>query len=572
MRIVSFVLRNDRLPLLLATMASLAAGFASAGLMGYIGSQFVSQDPIGPLEIFGFPALIAFALASGLIARWILVRLVGRRTLSLQMEMARRLIATPLPTLERIGSARLFAVLTDDSRAVSEAMMRIPDLVISSALIVGCVAYLTWLSPLAVTVLVAVAVPVVLLYRRFHRRILRLLVRFFSLRDDRYRQYEALTGGAKELQLDGGLRRRFVRRNLAGKGEEFRSSQESVIMAHEVANSWSQTAYFIFVFALLVLIRGEIVSGEILGAYALIALYVRTAMMQLTAVIPVWTQANEGLARIDRLGLADDPGHTADDESNGLGPVDDGVVIAGHGLTFAYPEGDGDYNFVLGPIDFELRSGELVFITGGNGSGKTTLMKLLCSLYEPTAGSLTYNGRVITEPADRNDYRNQLSVLFADSYLFEELIGLDDTSREGTIQANRLLEELDLTAKVTVEGGRLSTTNLSTGERRRLALLGAFVTDRPVYAFDEWAANQDPVFKRVFYRTLLPELRRRGKLVVVISHDDGFFDSADRILHLVDGKLVDGRRTDAEPRAAANDQTPVDDSPPDGEPLGSPRS
>jgi putative ATP-binding cassette transporter len=560
MRIVAFVLRNNRAPLVLATLASLASGFASAGLMGYIGGQFTRQDLIGPVEVIGFLALMVFALLAGLAARWILVRLVGRRTLGLQMELARRLVATDLPTVEKTGGARLFAVLTDDARAVSEAMMRIPDLIISSALIFGCFAYLSWLSPVAVSVLFAVAVPVVLLYRRFHGRVLRLLKRFFSLRDERYQQYHALTEGAKELQVDRSLRDRFLNREMTTKGEEFRQSQESVIMAHEVANSWSQTAYFIFVFALLVLIRGEVVDSDILGAYALIALYVRSAMMQLTAVIPIWTQANEALGRIESIGLADDPGvpdqlpadSPAPHPANGaavseasaepaagwsVDPASE-ITIVGHGLTFTYPAGEGDYNFVLGPVDFELRSGELVFITGGNGSGKTTLMKLLCALYEPTGGTLSCNGHPVDGRADRDAYRDLLSVLFADSYLFEELIGLDDTSQAGTDLANQLLDELDLTHKVSVDKGRLSTAKLSTGERRRLALLGAFVSDKPVYAFDEWAANQDPVFKRVFYRTLLPELRRRGKLVVVISHDDGFFDGADRVLHLTDGKLV----------------------------------
>ncbi|MEM9565838.1 MAG: cyclic peptide export ABC transporter [Actinomycetota bacterium] len=551
MRVLAFVLRFDRGLLLLAVVASVAAGAAGAGLMGYIGSQFARQDQIGPLEIVAFVALTIFSLAAGLGARWILVRLVGRRLLRLQMELARRLLGTELPTLEDIGSARLLAVMTDDARSISEAMIRIPDLVISTALIAGCFAYLTWLSPLAVGVLFVIALPVILLYRRFHRRFQRLLGRFFAVRDVRYRQYQALTEGSKELQVDGRLRRRFLDDHLEVKGEEFRETQEQVIMANEVANSWSQTAYFVFVFALLVLIRGDYVSGEILGAYALIALYIRSALTQLTAVIPVWTQADQALARVDTLGLvpADDvepstTGESSTGDGDGDGDDEDQVRIEVEDLSFRY-DGEGDrYDFVLGPVSFELRSGEVVYITGGNGSGKTTLMKVLCALYQPTGGTVRCNGVDVTQPEERDTYREWISVLFADGYLFEELIGLDDSSPEGTDFANQLLAELNLTAKVTVTDGQLSTTRLSTGERRRLALLGAFLKDRPVYAFDEWAANQDPVFKRVFYQTLLPELRRRGKLVLVITHDDAYFDEADRILHLVDGRLVDDHPAD----------------------------
>lgn len=559
MRLLAFALRTNRSHLLLATVASLTAGFASAGLMGYIGSQFTSDELIGPLAIVVFVALIAFSIGAGLTARFILVRLVGRRTHRLQMELANRLVATELPNLERVGSARLFAVLTDDARAVSEAMMRIPDLVISSALILGCTVYLGWLSPLAVSTLVLVAIPIALLYRQFQRRVKVLLARFFALRDVRYQQYQALTEGTKELQTDRSLRRRFLRRNLAVKGDEFRQSHEAVIMAHEVANSWSQAAYFVFVFVLLLLIRGEVISNEILAAYALIALYMRGAMMQLTAVIPIWTQANVALARIDGLDLADPPADTDDlvaiehsedpdtdsadaadaDNAEDLPPVDSETVILAEGLTFGYAGEQDGYDFVLGPLDFELRSGEVVFITGGNGSGKTTLMKVLCALYEPTDGRLSCNGEPIDGPEARDRYRRRLSALFADGFLFEELIGIDDGDPATTETANRFLADLDLTAKVRVEDGRFTTTRLSTGERKRLALLGAYLRDRPVYAFDEWAANQDPVFKRVFYRSLLPELRARGKLVIVISHDDVYFDAADRVLHLADGELVD---------------------------------
>ena len=548
MRVLAFALRADRGLLALAVAASVVAGGAGAALMGYIGSQFASQDRIGPVEIAAFIALTAVSLGAGLGARWILVRLVGRRLLRLQMDLARRLLGTEQPTLEDIGSARLLAVMTDDARSISEALIRIPDLVISLALVVGCFGYLTWLSPVAVGVLVVIALPVIAVYRRFHRRVRRLLGRFFTIRDVRYRHYQALTEGSKELKVDGRLRRRFLDDHLEVKGEEFRTTHESVIMANEVANSWSQTAYFVFVFALLLLIRGDWVSGEILGAYALIALYIRTALTQLTSVIPVWTQAAQALARVDALGLSPDP-EPVEPPHGGPSGVDgddgDGDVhIEVEDLSFRYTTEGDRYDFVLGPVSFELRSGEVVYVTGGNGSGKTTLMKVLCGLYRPTGGTVRCNGVDVTADEQRRRYRDLISVLFADGYLFEELIGLDDATAEGSAFANRLLGELNLDDKVEVVDGRLSTTRLSTGERRRLALLGAFGKDRPIYAFDEWAANQDPVFKRVFYQTLLPELRRRGKLVVVITHDDAYFGEADRILHLVDGRLVDDPVTD----------------------------
>jgi len=99
------------------------------------------------------------------------------------------------------------------------------------------------------------------------------------------------------------------------------------------------------------------------------------------------------------------------------------------------------------------------------------------------------------------------------------------------------LTQLHLERKVLLVDGALSTTALSQGQRKRLALLTAWLEERPIYVFDEWAADQDPTFKRVFYEELLPELRRAGRTVLVISHDDRYFHLADRLLRLESGQL-----------------------------------
>ena len=91
---------------------------------------------------------------------------------------------------------------------------------------------------------------------------------------------------------------------------------------------------------------------------------------------------------------------------------------------------------------------------------------------------------------------------------------------------------------MTLSQSGFSTTHLSHGQRQRLALLGAYLEDRPIYVFDEWAANQEPQFRNIFYRQILPELKARGKLAVVISHDDRYFDVADRLIRLTSGVLA----------------------------------
>jgi putative ATP-binding cassette transporter len=182
-----------------------------------------------------------------------------------------------------------------------------------------------------------------------------------------------------------------------------------------------------------------------------------------------------------------------------------------------------------------VRPGELLFLVGGNGSGKTTLAKLLTGLYAPEAGEVRLDGAPVTD-ATRDRYRELWTVVFSDAFVFDRLLGA--VAPDLDARAREYLVRLQLDHKVTVSGGVLSTTELSQGQRKRLALLAAYLDDRPIYLFDEWASDQDPLFKEVFYRQLLPELKGRGKAVVVISHDDRYYDVADRVVKLENGRVV----------------------------------
>ena len=203
-------------------------------------------------------------------------------------------------------------------------------------------------------------------------------------------------------------------------------------------------------------------------------------------------------------------------------------------ITHAYTSEDQNAGFTLGPIDLSIEPGELVFVIGGNGSGKTTLAKVITGLYLPQSGHVRFNGQIVTE-RNQETYREHFTAVFSDFFLFENLLGLEHHSIDE--QARDYLKQLRLDHKVTVTDGVLSTIDLSNGQRKRLALLTAYLEDRPVYLFDEWAADQDPVFKNFFYHHILPELKQRGKTVFVISHDDQYYGVADRLIKLDYGQI-----------------------------------
>ncbi|KPA19129.1 cyclic peptide transporter, partial [Candidatus Magnetomorum sp. HK-1] len=199
-------------------------------------------------------------------------------------------------------------------------------------------------------------------------------------------------------------------------------------------------------------------------------------------------------------------------------------------LTYEYQQPDQTTSFSVGPLNLKINSGEILFITGGNGGGKTTLLKLITGLYQPSSGNIWIDQKKV----NMSQHRYLFSAIFSDFYLFDKLYGLDKIDIQ---QVNELLVTMDLAKKVKWKDDHFSTTDLSTGQRKRLALIVSLLENRQIYVFDEWAADQDTKYRYYFYESLLPLLKKQGKTIVVITHDEAFFHIADQLVRLNYGQL-----------------------------------
>ena len=305
-----------------------------------------------------------------------------------------------------------------------------------------------------------------------------------------------------------------------------------------VAEGWSQLAFFGFIGVLLFAVpRLEPIGLPTLVSAVLVVLYLMTPLDTILTWLPIVGRARASLLKVQSLIPAlERHGDAAEGRPAPARPLALHDSVSLEAATFAYRDGHQEAGFVLGPVDLTLRRGEIVILAGGNGCGKTTLVKLISGLYSPEAGTIRLDGRVLGHE-DHEAYRQLVSVVFADGHLFPDLNGLGRDGIEA--RAREGLEDLGLASEVTVRAGSFSTTDLSQGQRRRLALLGACLEDRPIFILDEWAANQDSSFKQFFYSKLLPELRAEGKALLVISHDEAYFDVADRVVRLQDGRLLE---------------------------------
>lgn len=543
MKLVSFIASYSRRILVLAVVAGVLCGACTTALLVLINQAL--QGKRGAV-MWGFAAMCLLLPFARYHSEILVTHLTQGALFDLRVRICRKILGAPLRQLEEIGPPRMLTVLTDDIPVITAALQHIPIICVNLVVVVGGLLYMGWLSPLMLASVMALIVLGVVGYQLPVNRATRHFRRAREATDELMKSFRALTRGVKELKLHARRREAFLATSLDEQAGAIQASNLRGMIALTTANGWGQGMVFAIVgVTLFVLPLFQAASAETLIGYALILLYLMTPMQVLIGALPALSRAGIAVQKVEDLGasFAVEAG-----EAEAPAPLPESwkrLELAG--VTHAYRSEGKDDTFTLGPIHLGVRRGELIFLVGGNGSGKTTLAKLITGLYTPEAGEIRLDGEAITD-ANRQAYRQLFSVVFFDFYLFERLIGLD--SPELNRRARGYLSRLQLDHKVSVEGGVLSTTSLSQGQRKRLALLTAYLEDRPVYLFDEWAADQDPVFKDVFYRQILTELRASGKTIIVISHDEKYFGLADRVLKMDFGQLVGEA-----PVAARSDET-----------------
>ncbi|WP_042339522.1 cyclic peptide export ABC transporter [Paraburkholderia ferrariae] len=529
--------RNSRWTLFVALITSLVSGLGNAGLVALI-NQALSASVVQLARLgWQFVALGMIVLATRTLSQTLFMDLGQRAKASLRMQTIRRIGDASFRHLEQQGAARSLAVLTQDLDAIVMLFVRMPALAMQSAVIIGCLAYLSVLSWQILLVAILTIGIGAAGFRVANGRALFHLRASRRREDDLVRHFRALFDGAKELKLHRLRRAAFIDDTLSTNVEAVRVQRTRGYVLYAAAASWGSFILFAFIgITLFVVARIFPVNTHVMSGYAMVFLYMIMPIESLLSAIPSVSTARVALERIEQVN-AELPPEVEYDANGPDAPVNGGFdSIVLDGVTHRYFREKENDVFSLGPINLAFKPGELVYLIGGNGSGKTTLAKMIVGLYPPESGRILLNGESVGE-ARRDAYRQLFSVVFSDFFLFDNLLGMRLERLDQTVQ--ELLVHLQLDHKVSIDDGVFSTLELSQGQRKRLALLVAYLEDRPFYLFDEWAADQDPLFKDVFYRKLLPELKAKGKTVLVITHDDRYFHLADRYIKLEYGQLIE---------------------------------
>ncbi|WP_261626443.1 cyclic peptide export ABC transporter [Pseudoalteromonas holothuriae] len=493
------------------------------------------DDPLANQSYIIFFFGMILYVAGQKIVRTQVLNITHKTVYEMRINMVRKILRSPYFKMEKVEKEKIQTVLNNDAELISQFPHFLISIITSATTLFFCFIYLGTVNLTGLLLALGVVFVAITMFFIAGMRVNTYIEKARTIQEHFFHFINDLISGLKELNLN------------EGKSRDFNKDMEASCQEYRESNVKSGVKF------VNVLVMGELLFTVVVGVVAFIypVLFSNLSAADITTFVLVFLYmtgpVNGILQNIPQIMQIKVAWGRASQFSNYLNELENKAHIQAaletksaksirlSDVTYSYQIQDSTgqrQSFVLGPINFEFKGGEITFITGGNGSGKSTLAKIITGLYRPDEGTVSVDGQVVSS--------EQLSALytaiFCDYHLFKKIYGVEAGHKQSEIEAH--LEALGLTGIVSIDSGVVSSTKLSTGQRKRLALLVSHLDERPVYLFDEWAADQDPKFRKVFYEGILPELKRQNKLVIVISHDDHYFHVADTIIKMEMGKML----------------------------------
>ena len=516
--------------------AAALSGLANAAIVAVIGeaSQTATYDNINLRYLLLFLIAMTLYVACQRYSAKRMVRITSRIVQTLRVRLVRKVQGSELQVLDRIGKSQIVDALSRDANTVGESGEAIIDALQSVVFAVFAFAYIGWLSlpAFGLSVLSASIAMTIVIRQQAKTRVL--LGRTRDREVEFLNQASDAIDGFKEARLND-RRREDLHQDIGTASRRVARLRQAVEDVHTRSTIMGRASLYLLIAVVVFLLPAVVQTySEVITETVTAILFVVGPLGLLVGIVPYLERANEAARAIAELEtrLDAENGATPTAPAGRQGATLPAGTIAFDRVRFTYDAGDGE-QFSLGPVSLEVPSGQILFITGGNGSGKSTLLKLLTGLYRADGGQITVDGVPLTR-ANLQSYRERFSAIFSDFHLFRRLYGLLGTSETAV---NDLLRQMRLDQKVRYADERFSNLDLSTGQRKRLALVVSLLEDRPVLVFDELAADQDPGFRRFLYEELLPALKAEGRTVIAATHDDRYFAAADVVVKLEYGTV-----------------------------------
>jgi putative ATP-binding cassette transporter len=524
-------------------IAIVVSGVANTIILAVINSaaQTVSYQTLNVRLLAIFVVAMALHVTGFLYTFDAATQIFEQMLAKVRTRMVEKIANSELLVLDQIGKARIFQSITQDTSLISESQGLLVAACQSAVMIFFTSIYVMTISLPAFLIILGGILAGVVIYMSRQQEVTGLMqasaaaeARFIGMTSD-------LIDGLKEIKLS---RRRGadMLRDLEYVAVSLRDLKIRTMNLYNRNAVFSQGFYYTLL-GIIVFLLPRLLEGFATEVPRLVAtiLFVIGPLATIVTALPTFTKANQAATSLLQL----EAEISSITSVSGVSAAPEALpferMIGCDGLRFHYPR-DDPAAFQVGPIDLVINRGEITMFVGGNGSGKTTFLKLLAGLYAPSAGNLSLDGQAVT-PGRLQDYRELFGAIYNDFHLFPKLYGI--AAEADAIDAQ--IERLGLANKIGYGPDGFSTLGLSTGQRKRVAMLVTLLEDRPILIFDEWAAEQDPDFRRYFYEVLLPELKARGKTLLVATHDDRYFHVADTLVTMELGRVRSIERPNVSP-------------------------
>lgn len=465
-------------------------------------------------------AITVYVLAQRWVLRIVSVE-VEKIIAKLRVRMSDKIRHADLQAIERLGRAQIYAGVNTETLTISQTTPPMLLAAQGAILVLFSLVYIFWLSPTAFFLTVAIISAGVVVHFNNKKQLMADLDRSTAKEGEFFDVLTHLLEGFKEVKIRG-ARSRELYEHLKEIAGQVASLKTQTAVRYADYYIITQVLFYLLIGAMVFILPGmsQVYSEQVTRLTSAI-LFIIGPLSMTVSVVPAFRMATHAVENIGRLEDSLDQAQqqaVERDKGDGVAPPTFDTIEM-QGVEFSYLDREKRALFTVGPLNFTIKRGETVLIVGGNGSGKSTLLKLMTGLYFQDAGAVMLDGIDVRTIGYRN-YRELFSVIYSDYHLFERLYGISDVNDRRVFE---LLKLMELDRKTTWQDGRFLNQDLSTGQKKRLALIVALLEDRPIYIFDEWAADQDPAFRKFFYETLLPDLKRQGKTIIAATHDDRVF-------------------------------------------------
>lgn len=512
---------------------ALISAVSNAAMIGILNHAADKAEKTG--VSFKLLALFSVCMALFYISKRFILKQATKMTeesvFQIRMDIIDSVRNTDLKSLESIGKSNIFTRITHDTNFISQTSAFIVNAIQSAILIFFTLLYILYLSAPVFFLTVLSLSFAVYIFLSKQKKIENELRDASKKETELFDNLNHILDGFKELKMNYKKNNDIVDhfKQINRDGKELKTTTG---LKFAVSQMFSETTFYLLI-GTVVFILPQFTSLEVndVTKVTTAILFIIGPIETVVNAFPLFFKANIAIENINKLKEQFKQQVKSDVKTPSVDTFKGFNCIKFIDLEFNYKDKELESTFSVGPINLEIKRNHTYLIKGGNGSGKSSLLKLLSGLYSTNNGRIEIDGKLIEEK-EQPSYRELFSIIFTDFHLFDKLYGLTDIDDQ---KVKELLKKFDLDKKTDFKEGKFTNIDLSTGQKKRLGLIVSLLENKNIYIYDEVAADQDPEFRHYFYTTFLKELKDNDKTIILVSHDDKYFDTADQILHMDNG-------------------------------------